>query len=127
MPAAAPPFRRVLVADRGEIALRVIRALRELGIDSVAVFADADARSAHCRAAGGRAPLPGHTAAETYLDADKLLAAAAATKVEAIHPGYGFLSESASFARAARDAGFTFVGPRPEAMDRLGGKKAARE
>src|SRR5687767_1004158 len=126
MPAASLPFRRVLVANRGEIALRVIRGLRELGIESVAVHSDADARAPHVLAADVACALGGDTAAATYLDSGKLLAAAAATRAEAIHPGYGFLSESASFARAVRDAGLAFVGPRPEAMERLGGKQAAR-
>ncbi|MBM4060867.1 MAG: ATP-grasp domain-containing protein [Planctomycetes bacterium] len=122
-----PPFRRVLIANRGEIALRVVRGLRELGIESVAVHSDVDARCAHVLHADHAVPLGGNTATESYLDVQKVLAAAKASDAEAIHPGYGFLSENAGFARAVRDAGLVFVGPNPEAMDRLGGKKTARE
>jgi acetyl-CoA/propionyl-CoA carboxylase biotin carboxyl carrier protein len=122
-----PPFRRILIANRGEIAVRIARGLRELGIESVAVHSDIDARCAHVLAADHALPLHGNTAAETYLDIAKILAAAKASGAEAIHPGYGFLSENARFARAVRDAGLVFIGPNPEAMDRLGGKQAARE
>ncbi|MFK7742695.1 MAG: acetyl/propionyl/methylcrotonyl-CoA carboxylase subunit alpha [Planctomycetota bacterium] len=124
---AQPPFRRVLVANRGEIALRVIRALRELGIESVAVHSDVDRRCAHVLAADHAVALGGNTAAESYLDIDKVLAAARTTGAEAIHPGYGFLSENSGFARAVVAAGLTFIGPNGDAMDRLGGKKEARE
>ena len=122
-----PPFRRVLIANRGEIAVRIIRGLRELGIESVVVHSDIDSRCAHVLAADHAVPLGGNTAAESYLDIGKVIAAAKRTGAEAIHPGYGFLSENSGFARAVRDAGLVFVGPTPEAMDRLGGKKAARE
>ena len=122
-----PPFRRVLIANRGEIAVRICRALRELGIESVAVHSQVDRRSAHVLAADHAFPLGGNTAAESYLDVGKLLSAAKALDAQAIHPGYGFLSESSHFARAVREAGLVFLGPNPEAMDRLGGKRAARE
>ncbi|MEC7726589.1 MAG: biotin carboxylase N-terminal domain-containing protein, partial [Planctomycetota bacterium] len=119
----APPtsFQRVLVANRGEIALRVMRGLRELGIESVAVHSDVDARCAHVLAADHAVSLGGNTAAESYLDIDKVLAAAKDTGAEAIHPGYGFLSENSAFARAVKDAGLVFIGPNADAMDRLGG------
>jgi acetyl/propionyl-CoA carboxylase alpha subunit len=122
-----PPFRRVLIANRGEIALRIVRGLRELGIESVAVHSDVDARCNHVLQADHAVPLGGNTATESYLDVGKILAAAKRSGAEAIHPGYGFLSENSAFARAVRGAGLVFIGPNPEAMDRLGGKKAARE
>lgn len=122
-----PPFRRILIANRGEIAVRIARGLRELGIESVAVHSDADARAAHVLAADHAVLLGGNTAAESYLDVGKILDAAKRSGAEAIHPGYGFLSENAAFVRAVRAAGLVFIGPNPAAMDRLGGKKAARE
>jgi acetyl-CoA carboxylase biotin carboxylase subunit len=122
-----PPFRRVLIANRGEIAVRICRGLRELGIESIAVHSEVDRKCAHVLAADHAFPLGGNAAAESYLDVGKILAAAKAMGADAIHPGYGFLSENANFARAVRDAGLVFLGPNPEAMDRLGGKSAARE
>ncbi|MCY2955707.1 MAG: ATP-grasp domain-containing protein [Planctomycetota bacterium] len=126
-PLAKPPFRRVLIANRGEIAVRICRGLRELGIESIAVYSDVDREAAHVLAADHAVALFGNSAAESYLDVGKILAAAKAMGAEAIHPGYGFLSENSSFARAVREAGFVFIGPNPAAMERLGGKKAARE
>jgi acetyl-CoA/propionyl-CoA carboxylase biotin carboxyl carrier protein len=117
----------VLVANRGEIAARIVRTCAELGIRSVAVFSDADAKALQVRLADDAVRLPGVTARETYLDADRILAAAASSGVDAVHPGYGFLSESPSFAAAVESAGLTFVGPSAEVIEALGDKVSARE
>jgi len=122
----SPPFRRVLVANRGEIALRIIRACREMDMESVAVYSDADAGAAHVRAADVAVRLGPAPASESYLRADVIVAAAVATGAQAVHPGYGFLAERASFAEAVERAGLTFVGPDPATIARLGDKLAAR-
>jgi len=120
-------FERVLIANRGEIAVRVTRTLRRLGIESIAVYSDADAEAEHVRAAD-RALYIGATApAESYLNAVRIVDAALGAGAEAIHPGYGFLSERPAFARVCADAGIAFVGPGPEAMALLGDKVAAKE
>jgi acetyl-CoA/propionyl-CoA carboxylase biotin carboxyl carrier protein len=121
------PFARVLVANRGEIAVRVARTLRRLGIESVAVFSDADADAPHVRAADRALRLGPAPAAESYLHVERVIAAALGAGADAIHPGYGFLSERPDFARACVEAGLAFVGPSPEAMALLGDKVAAKD
>jgi len=119
-------FRRILIANRGEIAVRVIRACRELDIESVAVFSDADARAPHVVRADRACRIGPAAPAESYLSIEAVLRAARDTRAEAIHPGYGFLSENADFARACAAAGVAFIGPPADALDRMGSKIAAR-
>ena len=118
-------FSRLLIANRGEIAVRVARAAAALGIGTVAVFSRDDAESLHTRIADDAVPLPGSGPA-AYLDAASVIAAALATRCDAIHPGYGFLSENAAFAQQCTDTGLTFVGPRPDVLELFGDKTRAR-
>ena len=119
-------FKRVLVANRGEIALRIIRACHEEGLEAVAVYSEADRLSAHVRAADAAVPLGAAPASESYLNIPKLIAAARTTQCQALHPGYGFLSERAPFVDAVTAADLVFVGPPAEAIRAMGDKTAAR-
>ena len=120
------PFRRVLIANRGEIAVRILRACRDLGLETVAVYSDADAHAAHVRLAEAAVRIGPPPPTESYLNIEAILDAAAATGADAIHPGYGFLAERAAFARAVIGAGIVFIGPTPEAIEALGDKLQAR-
>ena len=119
-------FMKVLIANRGEIAVRLMRACHEHDVATVAVYADCDRQSPHVRYAGQAVALGANEPSHSYLCVDKILAAAHATGADAIHPGYGFLAENASFARAVTTAGLTFIGPSAEVIDLMGGKVAAR-
>ena len=119
-------FRRLLIANRGEIALRVIRSAREMGLETVAVYSDFDRRALHVRMAHRAVALGGNLPSESYLVMDKILSAAKESGAEAIHPGYGFLSENATFARRVLEAGLIWVGPPPAAIDAMGDKITSR-
>jgi acetyl/propionyl-CoA carboxylase alpha subunit len=119
-------FKKVLIANRGEIAVRVIRACEERGIATVAVFSEADRSALHVRYADEAYSIGAAPSRESYLRMDKIIDVARKAGADAIHPGYGFLSEKAEFAAACAEAGITFIGPSPDAIDKMGDKSTAR-
>jgi acetyl-CoA carboxylase, biotin carboxylase subunit len=120
-------FKRILIANRGEIAVRVIRACRELGLESVAIFSEADRTALHVREADFAMPVGPAPASQSYLKTERIIEAAKSTGADAIHPGYGFFSENAGFARAVEAAGLAFIGPPADAIEKMGDKVEARK
>ncbi len=119
-------LKNILVANRGEIAVRIMRTIRELGLRSIAVFSEADRNSLHVLSADDAVEIGGSEPAESYLNGERIIQAALQTGADSVHPGYGFLAEDAGFARAVAEAGLVFIGPPPEVIARLGDKTAAR-
>ena len=122
-----PPFAKILIANRGEIACRIIRTARRMGVRTVAVHSDADASALHVREADEAVHIGPAPSSESYLKGDRIVEVAKQVGAEAIHPGYGFLSEREWFARLVRDSGLVFIGPPAEAIARMGSKIAARQ
>ena len=119
-------FQKILIANRGEIAVRIIRACRELGIKTVAVYSQADSEALHTQLADEAVCIGPAPSAKSYLNMEQIISATIATKAEAIHPGFGFLSENSRFAEMCRQCNITFIGPSPEVMRRMGNKSEAR-
>ncbi|MFW5870473.1 MAG: biotin carboxylase N-terminal domain-containing protein, partial [Candidatus Sumerlaeota bacterium] len=122
-----PLFKKILIANRGEVALRIIRACRELGIETVAVYSEADANSLHVRFADQHICIGPPASSESYLNIPSIITAAEITGAEAIHPGYGFLAENAGFANICKECNITFIGPTAEIIDKMGDKAEARK
>ena len=120
-------FRKVLIANRGEIAVRIIRACREMNIRTAAVYSEADADAMHVRLADEAVCIGPAAPAESYLNMKQIIGAALALKAEAIHPGFGFLSENAEFARMCQECGIAFIGPSPELIEKMGNKSEAKQ
>src|ERR1051325_7567583 len=120
-------FFKILIANRGEIALRIVRSARRLGYGAVAVYSDADRDALHVRAADSAVRIGEPLPAQSYLKIDAIIAAAKASGVSAVHPGYGFLAENEDFAAACRDAGLVFIGPSPESIRAMGNKAGAKD
>jgi acetyl-CoA carboxylase biotin carboxylase subunit len=122
-----PVFKKILIANRGEIALRVLDACEKLGVSAVTIHSEADATSPHVTRAPESVLVGPAPVAQSYLQIDRILEAAKATGCDAVHPGYGLLSENAEFARRVAEAGMTFIGPKPEVIAAMGSKTEARE
>ena len=119
-------IRKVLIANRGEIAVRIIRACREMGILTVAVYSEADREALHAQLADEAVCIGPAPSKDSYLNMERILSAALVTGADAVHPGFGFLSENSTFARRCQECHITWIGPSPEVMDRLGNKSEAR-